>query len=190
MNKSSDKNLSDKELGYLVGFYIGDGYSYHSKKDRHYVVEFFLNKKRDRQIITYLIRLLSLLKLKTFKQRDKRYNSIRIKINSKKFMLFIRDETSKFKKNNLNNKEYAMGFLSGFIDAEGYVNNGEIQLTQKDKEILEHIKKICKTLKIPVRKFWSSENYKSKNKIWRLRISTIFKNLKHNSCKVKRAYPN
>jgi hypothetical protein len=188
MNNFSDKFLSNKELGYLVGFFIGDGYSYHSKKDRHYVVEFFLNEKRDKQITIYLIRLLNLLKLRIFKQKDKRYNSIKLKVNSKKFMLFIINEISKYKEKCLDDKEYALGFVSGFIDAEGYVNNGEIQLTQKDKEVLQHIKKICEMLKIPVRKFWSSDNYKSKNKIWRLRISTVFKNFEHNSCKVNRVY--
>ncbi len=188
MNNFSDKFLSNKELGYLVGFFIGDGYSYHSKKDRHYVVEFFLNEKRDKKITFYLIHLLGLLKLRIFKQKDKRYNSIKLKVNSKKIMLFIINEVSKYKKKCLDDRKYALGFVSGFIDAEGYVNNGEIQLTQKDKEVLQYIKKICEMLKIPVRKFWSSDNYKSKNKIWGLRISTVFKNFEHNSCKVNRIY--
>jgi len=41
-------NLDDKEVGYLIGFFIGDGYSY--IHNRHYVVEFYFNSINDKQI--------------------------------------------------------------------------------------------------------------------------------------------
>ena len=81
-----------------------------------------------------------------------------------------------------------LGLLSGFIDAEGYVKNGEILLTQKDKKIIMKFVKIAELLGVPIRKIWSEKNYRTNNFIWRARISTEFKHLKHNSYKVRLAY--
>ncbi len=36
------KKLSKNEIGYIIGMFVGDGYSYHDKKYRHYSVEFYL----------------------------------------------------------------------------------------------------------------------------------------------------
>jgi hypothetical protein len=41
------ENLSEKEKGYLVGLYLGDGYAVYSKKSRHYDAEFCLNSVKD-----------------------------------------------------------------------------------------------------------------------------------------------
>ena len=78
-----------------------------------------------------------------------------------------------------------LGLLSGFIDAEGYVGNGEVVITQKDKKVLELFKEICIKLNIPTKKFWSFSNSRT-NEVWRLRISTKIKLKDHNSCKLKR----
>jgi len=45
------KNLKEEEKGYLLGFFEGEGYKYHDKKNRHYYVEFSLNSKKDKEII-------------------------------------------------------------------------------------------------------------------------------------------
>ncbi len=180
------EKLSKKELGYIVGFYIGDGYSYHGK-DRCYIVEFYFNSIRDIKMFEYIKSLLEKIGLNPFLIKDKRFNSIRVKVSSKNFWKKIGNEIKSIKENT-NNEDCLIGFISGFIDAEGYVNNGEIQLAQKEKETLIMVKDFCKLLKIPTRKFWSVDNYKSKNKLWRLRISTDFKNIEHNSIKVWRKY--
>lgn len=182
---------SQKELGYLVGFFIGDGYSNYNKKNRHYNVEFYFNSLRDVEIIEFVNNLLHKLGFNVCRQKDKRFNCVKLKVSSKVFMEFIL-----FKKNELFvksirsnlNRDYKLGVISGFIDAEGYVNNGEMQLTQKDKTVLIMIKELCKDLSITTRKFYSTKNYKTDNLIWRLRISTKFKYMPHNSYKVKRAY--
>lgn len=185
------QTLSQKELGYVVGFFIGDGYSNYNKKNRHYIVEFYFNSLRDKQMIKFINDLLQKVGLNVRRQKDKRYNSIRLRVSSKEFMFFIISKTSELfdetKKTTLS-KDYKIGVISGFIDAEGYVNNGEIQLTQKDKTVLIMIKELCKDLSIATRKFYSTKNYKTDNLIWRLRISTKFKYMPHNSYKVKRAY--
>lgn len=181
------KNLSQKEIGYLVGFFIGDGYANYNKKDRHYHVEFHFNSIRDALAIHYVSKLLKAIGLRYFLHNDKRYNATRVRVNSRNLMGFLQKETDGITKAKLD-KDYSLGMLSGFIDAEGYVGNGEIVLTQKDKETLELFKKICESLSVPTKRFWFSDNYKSKAGVWRLRISTNFKNIPHNSLKVKEAY--
>lgn len=181
------ENLSQKETGYLAGFFIGDGYANYSKKDRHYHVEFHFNSIRDAPAVHYVSNLLKTVGLKCFLYKDKRYNAIRVRVNSRNLMYFIQKEIDGLMNAKLN-KEYALGLISGFIDAEGYVGNGEILLTQKDKETLKLFKKICESLSVPTKKFWFSDNYKSKTGVWRLRLSTKFKNIPHNSLKVKEIY--
>lgn len=171
----------------MIGLFIGDGYSNYSKKDRHYVIEFYLNSKRDNDIKKYLTSLLNKMKVNFFIIKDKRFNSNKIKINSKELFNFIekerKDYNQKFKSN-----EYFMGFLSGFIDAEGYVSNGEILISQKDKSVLDFINKYCKINDIKITKFWCSKSYNKMFKIWKMRICTDFKYLNHNSCKIERMY--
>jgi len=184
-------SLSKQELGYLVGFFLGDGYANYNKKNRHYNTEFYFNSLRDIQSMEFIKTLLGKFGLNVCKQKDKRYNCIRLKVSSKEFMRFIlfkKDELFDESKTNGLDEEYKLGVISGFIDAEGYVNNGEIQLTQKDKRMLIMIKELCKDLSITTRKFYSTKNYKTDNLIWRLRISTKFKYMPHNSYKVKRVY--
>lgn len=179
--------LSQKEIGYLVGCFIGDGYADYNKKDRHYHVEFHFNSIRDLPAIRYVSGLLKIVGLKCFLHKDKRYNATRVRVNSRNLMYFIQKETDRLTNAKLN-KEYSLGLISGFIDAEGYVGNGEILITQKDKETLELFKKVCESLSVPTKKFWFSDNYKSKTGVWRLRLSTRFKKLHHNSLKVKEIY--
>jgi len=178
MNKICVKRLSDKESGHIVGFFVGDGYPNYNKKDRHYKVEFYLNSKNDSEIIKYLNSLALELRTPFLIKKDKRYHCTIIKINSKSFMSILDSLKEDFLcgKNGYN-WNYFLGLISGFIDAEGYVGNGEIQISQKNKNILLCFMKLCNLLKIQTLKFWSSKNFRSKALIWRLRITTKFKNL-------------
>ena len=45
----SFENISNKEVGYMVGLLAGDGYLIYDKKSRHYHVEFYLNSERQVQ---------------------------------------------------------------------------------------------------------------------------------------------
>ena len=78
--------LAERERGYIIGFFLGDGYMNHNKKDRHYRVEFIYNSKRDNLIMLYMERLFRKCGLNPFFVRDKRYNSISMRINSKSLM--------------------------------------------------------------------------------------------------------
>ena len=130
------EELSDTEKGYLIGFFIGDGYCYYSEKDRHYMVEFHFNSIRDIQISNHVKSILRKLGTKYFDHIDKRFNSLRIRVNSKELFNFVKLKTIEFNKSKLVSKNYKLGLISGFIDADGYVTRGTIQLTQKNKKTI------------------------------------------------------
>jgi intein-encoded DNA endonuclease-like protein len=88
----------------------------------------------------------------------------------------------------ISDKSHAIGLLSGLIDSDGYVSNGEIQIVQKDIEFLKFIKNLCEKIEISTRKIYTRKNFKSENTISRLGLSTKFKYLGNNSYKIKRAY--
>ena len=178
---------SNKEQGYLIGLYLGDGYLHYSIKDRHYVVEVYLNSVKDEDIKTHTLVLLRKLGYNVFVQKDKRYNCVKVKINSKELMYFIKQKIAELYTKTDFDKDYLLGLLSGFIDAEGYVGNGNIVITQKDKKVLELFEKYCKIFEIRSR-LWSCRSYKTEGYIYRLAISTKFKLLPHNSIKVHRHY--
>ena len=186
-HKLVTENVSDKDIGYLTGFYIGDGYSHYSKKDRHYKTTFTLHSK-ELQALAYIEDILVSMGLNPFRVKDKRFECIMLSVNSKEFMDYIRGKKLEFFSSIIENREFCLGLVSGFIDAEGYVNNGEIQLTQKNKDTLDRIIIMVESLGIEKRKLWNEENYHSRNKVWRLRISTSFKYLRHNSVKVRNQY--
>ena len=68
------KNIVLKEEGYLLGLFLGDGYSYHYKKHRHYVVEYHLNSKKDKDILQFLCTLLKRINLHPSVFKDRRCN--------------------------------------------------------------------------------------------------------------------
>ncbi len=189
MNVFNCEKLGPSDLGYLAGMYFGDGYAAYNKKDRHYVVEYFLNSKKDEDIKEHIKRLLTSVGLTPFEMKDKRYNSTKIKINSKRFFEHITEEEANFENIENRDKTYQKGFLAGFIDAEGYVTKGEIVITQKDKAVLGKIAQICEKLGVIIKKIWSFKNYKTPNIIWRMRISTKSRKIfSQYSIKIKRVY--
>ena len=110
-----------------------------------------------------------------------------IRFNSKEFFKFIKDEMTKVKNNK--DKDFMIGFISGFIDSDGYVSYGNIVVTNIKKEIIDVTNNFYKKLKIKT-KIWSQNTF-FKGKvfnIWRLRIGTSFKYEKHYSQKLNRIY--
>jgi len=55
-------------------------------------------------------------------------------------------KTQDFYSKELFDEEYLIGLISGFIDAEGNVGNGNPVVTQKDRKTLEIFEKFCKIL--------------------------------------------
>ena len=169
--------LTDSELGYLKGFFMGDGYKYHDKKGRKYYVEFYTHSIRDKKISKFLIILTKKLKLNPNIYKDKRFYCKRIRITNKEFFnLFDKD----FIKMNLKNGEI-IGFISGFIDAEGYVNNKKrfIQVVNTNHQVLEFIKNELAKMRVSssISNKWASK--KSRKQAYNLYISVTFKNIPH-----------
>ncbi len=180
-------NLSEKESGYLVGLFLGDGYALHSKKDRHYNTEFYLNSIKDGDIQEFLITILEKINLFAQISKDPRYNVNRIRVSSRMFFEFLQKEIAEFEiKGATSNKEFLLGVISGFIDAEGCVYYGTICLTQKDEWFMRQAESICKLF--GVKCSLRQKDNTNGRKIWRMYISTTFKYLPHVSKKMGRVY--
>ncbi len=182
------EKLSEKEQGYVLGLFIGDGYSNFNKKDRHYTVSFFLNSLRDGDIQERIVGIIDKFSLVSKVSKDPRYNVNKIRVYSKEFFYLLRTQENKLLTKPLTTfkKEFLLGVISGFIDAEGYVGHGMITITQKDFTIMSVMKQICELLKIVCRVRTTVNKYGE----WILRgdIATSFKYLPHYSKKVERKY--
>jgi len=173
--------LSELEFGYLIGLFIGDGYSNYNKKDRHRYVEWYLNSKRDTKIIQYLCSLLEKMNLNPLLRKDKRYDVMRIRVNSKNLTILLLNKKEVIRKMKDANEPTAIGLLSGFIDSEGYVGKGEIVVAQANLDTIEFFAEIAKRFGV-YKKLWRYQNERCD--VWRLRISPAFKYSAHNSCKL------
>ena len=190
MQRIEAGNITEKEKGYLVGLFLGDGYALHSKKDRHYNTEFYLNSIKDLDIQEYLIGLLKKVNIVPQIAKDPRYNVNRIRASSKMFFQFMQKEIAEFEAKGVSQIEilFLLGFISGVIDSEGWVSrsHGTILITQKDDWLIRQVELICKRLNVGCTS--KQRDNTSHNKIWRTYVSTSFKYLTHVSQKVRRAY--
>ena len=184
MEKIELNNLSNKEIGYLIGLFYGDGYANYNKKDRHYNVEFYLHSERDKDIEIFLISLLKKLRLIFSVFKDKRFNCNRIRVHSKELYNFI--NLDKFYEND----DFNLGFISGLVDSDGYVNlkKSTIQIINKNVKLLQKCRKILKKLDIDSNLVKKFKYFDDKNQIYYLSISIKFKRLKHISKKAGRLY--
>jgi len=185
-NKPKIENINQFERGYLLGLFLGDGYSFYSPKDRHYRVEFYLNSKTDKDIIEYTKGIIKKLNLNYFLMKDKRFYCLKIAANSKSFREFIKGNFKKLEGVYNFNKIFKSGIICGFIDAEGCTKNGGISVSQRDKKRMGIIIDLCESLGINDLRLKRYKNPKTTKPIYRLRISTRFKYMLLDSCKVKR----
>jgi hypothetical protein len=178
------ENLSKKEIGYLMGLYTGGGYSNYSEKDRHYRVDFYLDAHKDLDILENLINLLRQILLNPYTVRCR--GSIRASVNSKYFKEFVENIELE---QQFQDTDFLLGFLSGFIDSDGYVTKGDIVITQKDKTLLKKLSLLCKSkFNLKTRLWQRTTRFKSPFYAWNFRVATPFRHLAHISCKVKRVY--
>jgi len=181
------KKISEYAKGYLIGLFMGDGYSYHRKVDRHYVVEFYLDSIRNKSIIKFTAYLLNILGLNCFRMKDKRYNVIRLKVNSKTLYFFIKkgiERLSKAKDLSTFTRGYRQGVVSGFFDAEGCIQKSYASVSQVNKGKLFLIRRICESLGMRGLTIRFRENYKSDKKIGIMHIPLKFIYILSNSLKI------
>ncbi len=178
------EKLSKMEIGYILGIFVGDGYIYHDKKNRHYSIEFYLNSEKDSDIIKFLFSILIKIGAKPYIYKDKRFNSIRIRVRSKKLYNFL----IQLNKNKPSSNEFKVGFISGFIDAEGYVNSAKsiISIVNTNKKVLKTIKKYLEDLKIKSNINERKKSIKDRLPSYRLYIPVKFIKIRNNSLKIQR----
>jgi hypothetical protein len=177
-----DSKLEEKEKGYLMGLYLGDGYSHHDEKNRHYTTEFYLNSVKDLEIKKYLIKILKKMSLNAIITKDKRYNCNRIRVRSKDLFYYI--SKMKFK----NNNEFDLGLVSGLIDSDGYVNKKKsfIQIVNTNKQLLERIELILKKIDVNATLKKRVKSKKDKLDSYSLYISFKFIKTSNNSIKAQK----
>lgn len=182
--------LTTKERSYILGLFLGDGYANYRAKDRHYKIVFSLNSVKDKDIIKFLEYLLKKCGYNCYEVKDKRYNVVYIRVNSKKLFKHLLTEAKKLKSRCIvSDRNKILGLLSGLIDSEGYVGHGEILLSQSQKNypVVKIMRYLADSLNL-TKSVRRVPNTTEGTFIWRIRISTKFKNLSHISQKVRREY--
>ena len=140
-------NLTDAELGWLVGFYAGDGSRYFRKENYSYEIKFALSEDQD-LTVKRVEDFLSKCGLKTWRSIEGKRVYVRCK--SKMFYRFAEkylawEGTRKSKSVRLanidsNTNDFLFGFLCGVTDAEGgtkklYISTSSLKLAENLMEI-------------------------------------------------------
>jgi len=174
-------SISEKEKGYLFGLFEGDGYKLYDERSRHYQVEFYLNSERDKKIIDFVAGALNKLNLNPNQYQDKRFSCKRVRVYSKSLFELIKKDID-FKDRGT---DFKIGFVSGLIDSEGYVNNkkGYIMVVNTNKRVLDECKKFLDSIGIHSSVSLRKPSIKDKSKSYRMYISVSFKRVAHLSIK-------
>ena len=184
IKKINIKCFNNLERGYLIGLFVGDGYLYHDKWG-HYKINFYFNPNKDKDIAEITYFLLKKLGLSPYFMFN--HGCLIVRSNSKQLFSYIQKEIPKIE--NQIDKKFIIGFISGFIDSDGYVEKGDIVISNTKNHFLIIVQKFCKFLEINTNLWMQDVKYNGKIfKIWRLRISTRFKYEKHYSQKIHRIY--
>lgn len=175
--------LSPIEQGYLFGLFEGDGYKLWDKNSRHYQVEFYLNSVNDTKTINFLVSLLRKIGLKPGLYQDKRFNCKRIRVYSKEFFGIInKNEDITYR-----TKQFNIGFVSGMIDSEGYVNKKKsyITIVNTNKTVLKRILTFLESIHLKSTLTKRKRCIRDKLDSYRMYISVSFKKLQNISIKCR-----
>jgi len=174
-------NLSEKEKGYLFGLFEGDGYKIYDKRSRHYQVEFYFNSVKDVEIINRVVDLLRRIEARPSLYKDKRFNCIRIRVYSKGLFGILGRDVSFDGKSD----DFKLGFVSGIIDSEGYVNALKfmIMVVNTNLSVLEMCRDFLSSIDIGCSISERKMSVKDKLKSYRMYVSVSFKRAKHLSIK-------
>jgi hypothetical protein len=150
------ENLSDLELGWLIGCYAGDGSRYFRKKTYSYEVKFALNKK-EYSIVEFVEVLLSKCGVNSWRCLDKR--RVYVKCLSKKLFGFVEKylqwegtkKSTSVRLTDLSSRSnnFLFGFLCGIIDADG--GTKRLYISTSSEKMTVNLKEICRKLGIAVK---------------------------------------
>jgi intein-encoded DNA endonuclease-like protein len=121
------------------------------------------------------------ISLKPYLYKDKRYNCIRIRVRSKQFFEYVRNEIKCIRDNN----DFNLGFISGLIDSDGHVNKEKryIQFHNTDEDIMKVLKGRLDNIGLEGRIALRKRSKKDKKDSFRLYIPFKFVETKHISIK-------
>jgi hypothetical protein len=162
-------NLSEKEIGELMGAFAGDGsyyYSINDKKDKtrggQYKIRYHLSLKTDIPYAEYLRNLLIKLNLNPhlFVREDN--HTIDVAVSSLHYLNFIKeylkweeDKTFsiKLKKSLVSySEEFLKGFARGLMDTDGFLNPGNAVCACISRNLISNLSSIFKKFGLVITK--------------------------------------
>lgn len=167
-NKVELNKLTKKELGYLLGFYVGDGNIFIKENIGVYrlrIYTYYKEKDVQKKVIDIISKIIN--NVRSYDDKDNTYT---IEVHSKDLIYKIKKLANKKGLVNLKNKNITCGFIEGLIDSDGYVKRNYVEITTSVKELMENITNILNQLKLK----FNIRTYKSplSNKIgWRVGFS-------------------
>jgi intein/homing endonuclease len=146
-NPTDFNKITEREKGYITGFYVGDGNIFISEIKGVYRLRYFLGLK-EVEIQKKIEKILS-----NFCKNPRIYqgkdNTTVIEIHSKELLNFI---TRIVDKNGLKkvkaDKEFLIGFVEGLIDSDGYVQRNYVEITTMNSKLKNNIVSILRRLGI------------------------------------------
>ena len=160
--------LSRREIGYIIGFYIGDGSIFIKQSLGVYRLRIFtwIKEIKIQQKLEFLL-LKIFKKVRRYKERD---NTLIFEIHSKDFLSFIQKTADKNGLKIKPSQEFKKGFIEGLIDSDGYVQRNYAEITTSNKKLRSQIVRTLRGFEIEpnIRNYISPL---SKRKGWRIGFS-------------------
>lgn len=159
-------NISEFEIGELVGAFAGDGNYYHKdyesgikgNKDCRYRIRYFLSLISDQDYADYLTNLLKNLNLNPGRCIREKDNTICVDVSSKSFSELIKryltweeDKTLTIRlKNDLNfySEDFLKGFARGLMDTDGSINESNAACACISKRLIDNLGEIFNKFQI------------------------------------------
>jgi hypothetical protein len=166
------KNKNEYALGFLIGFWCGDGSKF---KDKGYTIKFHMNKK-DEYISNFLLFVLKkLLEIKPKLYYEEGRANVKL---SSKFLYYLIDEYVKYDeyksksislKNRIKNysNSFLKGFLLGAVLSDGYLKDTFV-FSSISKEFINNVKNII--IRLGFKTYCYREKNRSWNDVFRLKI--------------------
>ncbi len=162
-------NLSEKDKGYICGFYVGDGNIFVYSKTWAYRVRFhtFIKeiaiRQRIREIFAHLCNNL--------REYESKNNTVIMELHSKDLVNSLIELVTKdgVKKKKVT-KEFLKGYIEGLIDSDGYVQRNYAEITTMNENLKNDLISVLNKLKIKhnIRNF---DSHLSKNIGYRVGFS-------------------
>jgi len=157
-------NLSDTQVGELIGAFAGDGSYYHQnyspikKNSTQHRIRYHLSFRDDWNYTRYLFSLLKKINLNPFLIKDEANGRLDISLSSKQFIEFIKCYLIWNDKKTLSiclkkelgdyGENFLRGFARGLMDTDGYVEISNVSCACISEKLINNLTQIFDRLKI------------------------------------------